>query len=65
MENEFNEELLKLYIIIYSFTYNDIKNQFTQNNLINDIDVYLYCIKNSLYEIYDIEVFKLGNSLNL
>jgi hypothetical protein len=65
MESELDDELLKLYIIIYGFTYNDIKNQLTQYNLINDRDGYLYCIKNSLYEIYDIEIFKLGNTLNL
>ena len=65
MESELDEELLKLYIIIYGFMYNDIKNQLTQYNLINDREGYLYCIKNSLYEIYDIEIFKLGNTLDL
>ena len=65
MNIEFDEELLKLYIIIYGFTYNNLNNKLIQYNLINDVEGYLYCIKNSLYDVYDVEIFKLGNSLDL
>jgi len=33
-----------------------------QYYLINDKEGYLYCIKNSIYNVYDNEIFKLGNS---
>ncbi len=62
---ELDDELLKLYIIIYGFTYNDIRNDLIQYNLINDTEGYIYCIKNSLYDVYNIEIFKLGNSYDL
>ena len=62
---ELDDELLKLYIIIYGFTYNDVRNDLIQYNLINDTEGYIYCIKNSLYDVYNIEIFKLGNSHDL
>lgn len=62
---ELDEELLKLYIIIYGLTYNDINSGILQYNLINDTEGYIYCIKNSLYDVYNIEICKLGNSYDL
>jgi len=62
MENESDNELLKLYIIIYGLTYNEKKNNLMEHYLINDKEGYLYCIKNSIYNVYDNEIFKLGNS---
>lgn len=55
-----NEEQLKIYAIICTLANTD-KNNLTKDNLIYDEEGYLYCIYNSIYDVYDIEILKVGN----
>jgi len=59
-----DEEQLKIYAIICTLANTD-KNNLTKDNLIYDEEGYLYCIYNSIYDVYDIEILKVGNSCNL
>lgn len=59
-----DEEQLKIYAIICTLANTD-KNNLTKDNLIYDEKGYLYCIYNSIYDVYDIEILKVGNSCNL
>ena len=43
----------------------DKKNGLQKNGIKKDIPGYIYCISNSLYNIYSIEYYKLGNTKNL
>ena len=49
----------------------NIKNLVENNNFLikncitNDINGYLYCITNNIFNVYNIEIYKIGNSYNL
>lgn len=41
------------------------KKTLIQHGIKNDCDGYLYCIYNSIYQIYSREIYKLGNTIDL
>lgn len=40
-------------------------NFLIKNSIDNDIDGYLYCLTNNIFNVYNIEIYKIGNSCNL
>lgn len=44
---------------------NTCNNFLIQHSIDNDIDGYLYCLTNNILNVYNIEVYKIGNSCNL
>jgi hypothetical protein len=41
------------------------KNGLVINGIKNDCNGYLYCISNSIHKVYSIEIYKLGNTMNV
>lgn len=41
------------------------KNGLTTNGIKNDCEGYLYCISNSIHQVYSTNIYKLGNTINM